>query len=395
MSAIDIKVPPLGESVTDATVAKWLKKAGEAVKMADLLIELETDKVTLEINAPVDGVLAEIKLKEGTTVKVGDVLGVIEEGASAKAATPEPEKPKPVEKPAEKPAEKVPEAAHEKLSPAVRKMVEEKALEPGQIQGSGKDGRIIKEDVLTFQPAISATNVEDMQGREERVRMTRLRKTIATRLKDAQNTAAMLTSFNEIDMTNVMAVRAKYKDSFEKKYGTRLGFMSFFVKAAIVALKEIPVVNAEVKDDDIIYKNHYDISVAISAPQGLVVPVVRGADKLSFAQIEQTIADLSKKARDGDLAMDDLIGGTFTITNGGTFGSLLSTPIINPPQSGILGIHKIEDRAVVIDKTIQIRPMMYVALTYDHRIIDGRDAVLFLVRVKECIENPERILLTI
>jgi 2-oxoglutarate dehydrogenase E2 component (dihydrolipoamide succinyltransferase) len=389
MSAIDIKVPPLGESVTEATVAKWLKKAGDAVKMADLLVELETDKVTLEINAPVDGVLSQIKIQEGATVKVGDVLGAMEEGAGAKAAAaPEPEQPKPAPQPVEA-------APQEKLSPAVRKIVDEKGLEPAQIQGSGKEGRLIKEDVMTFQPLPQATNLTDNQDREERVRMTRLRKTIATRLKEAQNTAAMLTSFNEVDMTNVMAVRAKYKDTFEKKYGSRLGLMSFFVKAAIVALKEIPVVNAEIKDDEIIYKNYYDISVAISAPQGLVVPVVRNADKLNFAQIEQTVADLSKKARDGALAMSDLTGGTFTITNGGTFGSLLSTPIINPPQSAILGMHKIEDRPVVIDKTIQIRPMMYVALTYDHRIIDGRDAVLFLVRVKECIENPERILLTI
>lgn len=394
MATIDIKVPPLGESVTEATVAKWLKKEGDSVKMADLLVELETDKVTLEINAPVSGVLSQIKINEGSTVKVGDILGVMDEGGESKeekAPPAEPEKPKaaPQPEPTEKDEEK------EKLSPAVRKLVDEKGIEPEQVQGTGKDGRIIKGDVLSYQQVPTAANAEVAQKNEERVKMSRLRKTIATRLKDAQNTAAMLTSFNEIDMTSVMAVRAKYKETFEKKYGIRLGLMSFFVKAAVVALKEMPIVNAEIKDDEIVYKNYYDISVAISAPQGLVVPVVRGADKLNFAQIEQTIADLSQRAREASLSMNDLTGGTFTITNGGTFGSLLSTPILNPPQSGILGMHKIEDRPVVIDKAIQIRPMMYVALTYDHRIVDGRDAVLFLVRIKECIENPERILLTI
>lgn len=390
---IDIKVPPLGESVTEATVAKWLKKAGDAVTMSDLLVELETDKVTLEINAPVSGVMSQIKINEGATVKVGDVLGMMDEGAQApagKAAPAEPEKPKP----ATQPQLVQKEEAKDKLSPAVRKMVDEKGIEAEKVQGTGKDGRLIKEDVLSYQSA-PETQSQSTGKNEERVKMSRLRKTIATRLKDAQNTAAMLTSFNEIDMTNVMAVRAKYKETFEKKYGIRLGLMSFFVKAAVVALKEMPVVNAEVKDDEIVYKNYYDISVAISAPQGLVVPVVRSADKLNFAQIEKTISDLSQKAREGSLSMNDLTGGTFTITNGGTFGSLLSTPILNPPQSGILGMHKIEDRPVVIDKAIQIRPMMYVALTYDHRIVDGRDAVLFLVRIKECIENPERILLTI
>jgi 2-oxoglutarate dehydrogenase E2 component (dihydrolipoamide succinyltransferase) len=386
---IDIKVPPLGESVTEATVAKWLKKPGNTVKMADLLVELETDKVTLEINAPVDGVLKQVAVQEGTAVKVGDILGTLEEGVTIESTKPiSSEKPEETEK-------RVKEEAKEKLSPAVRKVVEERSVEPEQVQGTGKEGRIIKADVLSFQERPSLAVEREDQKKEERVKMTRFRKTIATRLKEAQNTAAMLTSFNEIDMTQVMAVRAKYKETFEKKYGIRLGLMSFFVKATIVALKEIPVVNAELKDDDILYKNYYDISVAISAPQGLVVPVVRNADKLSFAQVEEAIARLSQKAREEALSMSDLTGGTFTITNGGTFGSLLSTPILNPPQSGILGMHKIEDRPVVIDKTIQIRPMMYVALTYDHRIVDGREAVTFLVRVKECIENPERILLTI
>jgi 2-oxoglutarate dehydrogenase E2 component (dihydrolipoamide succinyltransferase) len=412
----NIVVPALGESVTEATVAKWLKAKGDSVKVDEPLLELETDKVTLEVFAPAAGTLSEIRVDSGQTVEVGAVLGVIGDGAAAAAALPPAaaEASKPQVKEAAKPA------AAEPLSPAVRKLVEENKLTPGEIPASGKDGRLTKGDVLAFLEARGKTTIgpvaapaapqpiaapaaptpvpaptvaRPVGAREERVRMTRLRKRIAERLKQAQNTAAMLTTFNEVDMTNVMALRNLHKDAFEKKHGVKLGFMSFFLKASIVALKEIPAVNGEIDGEDIVYKNHYDIGVAVGTDQGLVVPVVRDADQLSFAAIEAKIAELGRKARDGKLTIEELTGGTFTISNGGVYGSLLSTPILNPPQSGILGMHKIQPRPVAIGDKVEARPMMYLALSYDHRIIDGREAVTFLVRVKECIEDPQRILL--
>jgi 2-oxoglutarate dehydrogenase E2 component (dihydrolipoamide succinyltransferase) len=409
MSA-NIVVPALGESVTEATVAKWMKGVGDPIKVDEPLLELETDKVTLEVFAPAAGTLSEIRVDAGSAVEVGAVLGVIGDGAAAPA-------PKPAAKEAAKaPAKEAPKpaVAAEPLAPAVRKLIEENRLDPKEIAASGKDGRLTKGDVLAFleargkatiapappppapaaPPAPTAPAVARPAGaREERVRMTRLRKRIAERLKQAQNTAAMLTTFNEVDMTNVMALRNLHKDAFEKKHGVKLGFMSFFVKAAIVALKEIPAVNGEIDGEDIVYKNHYDVGVAVGTEQGLVVPVVRDADQLTFAAIEAKITELGRKARDGKLTIEELTGGTFTISNGGVYGSLLSTPILNPPQSGILGMHKIQPRPVAIGDKVEVRPMMYLALSYDHRIIDGREAVTFLVRVKECIEDPQRILL--
>jgi 2-oxoglutarate dehydrogenase E2 component (dihydrolipoamide succinyltransferase) len=398
MAVTEIKVPALGESVSEATVSRWLKQAGDAVQQDEPLVELETDKITLEVNAPGSGVLTTIHQKEGSTVTVGDLLGALD--SAAKAGT------KAVAPPVPAPAAPKNEAKDEpKLSPAVRKAVAEAGINPQTIPGTGKDGRLTKADVLTLpeRPAtLSAASsalaleipaFEQDTVQEERVRMTRLRKTIATRLKEAQNTAAMLTTFNEVDMTNLMAARTTYKDLFEKKYGIKLGFMSFFVKAAVQALKEIPSVNSEIDGDDIIYKNYYHVGVAVSTPQGLVVPVVRNVDRLSFVEIEKTIATLGQKGREGTLSMQDLSGGTFTITNGGVFGSLLSTPILNPPQTGILGMHKVQERPMVVKGQIVARPMMYLALTYDHRLIDGREAVTFLVRIKECVENPERLLL--
>jgi 2-oxoglutarate dehydrogenase E2 component (dihydrolipoamide succinyltransferase) len=391
--ATEIKVPALGESVTEATVARWLKKPGEAVAMDDPLVELETDKVTLEVNATAPGVLAEIRVPEGSNVAVGSVLGIIGDGA----ARPMPAKPTAPPPAAAAPA---PADALARSGPAARKLAAESGLPPSEIAATGKGGRVTKADVLTaLERGAPAAPVpaappppREIGAREERVRMTRLRKRIAERLKQAQNTAAMLTTFNEADMSAVMALRDKYRDSFEKKHGVRLGFMSFFVKASIVALKEIPAVNGEIDGDDIVYKNHYDIGVAVGTEQGLVVPVVRDADRLGFAEIEKAIAALGRKARDGKLTIEDLSGGTFTISNGGIYGSLMSTPILNPPQSGILGMHKIQQRPVVIGGKIEARPMMYLALSYDHRIVDGREAVTFLVRVKECIEDPERLL---
>jgi 2-oxoglutarate dehydrogenase E2 component (dihydrolipoamide succinyltransferase) len=410
----NIVVPALGESVTEATVAKWLKSQGEPVNADEPLLELETDKVTLEVFAPAAGVLSEIKVDAGQTVEVGAVLGVIGDGAGAQPAA------RPAANDAMKAQAKEaakPTAADEPLAPAVRKLVEENKLNPAEIKASGKDGRLTKGDVLAFLDARGKTTVgpaatpapaekpvapppttppiaaRPAGPREERVRMTRLRKRIAERLKQAQNTAAMLTTFNEVDMANVMALRNLHKDAFEKKHGVKLGFMSFFVKACIVALKEIPAVNGEIDGDDIVYKNHYDIGVAVGTEQGLVVPVMRDADQLSFAAIEAKITELGRKARDGKLTIEELTGGTFTISNGGVYGSLMSTPILNPPQSGILGMHKIQPRPMAVGDKVEIRPMMYLALSYDHRIIDGREAVTFLVRVKECIEDPQRILL--
>jgi 2-oxoglutarate dehydrogenase E2 component (dihydrolipoamide succinyltransferase) len=410
--ATEIKVPALGESVTEATVAKWLKKPGEPVAVDDPVVELETDKVTLEVNATAAGVLSEIRVPEGANVNVGGVLGTID-GAGKVAAAPA-AAPKPVPAAPPKPAaaltpaaaskaEAAAGAALDRSGPAARKLAAESGLAPEQIAATGKDGRVTKADVMTVlergapqpapsAPAPAARPPREIGPREERVRMTRLRKRIAQRLKEAQNTAAMLTTFNEADMTAVMALRERYRDSFEKKHGVRLGFMSFFVKACIVALKELPAVNAEIDGDDIIYKNHYDIGVAVGTEQGLVVPVLRDADQMSFAEIEKKIGELGRKARDGKLTIEDLSGGTFTISNGGIYGSLMSTPILNPPQSAILGMHKIQKRPVVLGDKIEARPMMYLALSYDHRLVDGREAVSFLVRVKEGIEEPERLL---
>jgi 2-oxoglutarate dehydrogenase E2 component (dihydrolipoamide succinyltransferase) len=400
----EIKVPTLGESVTEATVSKWLKRPGDAVAMDEALVELETDKVTLEVNATVSGVLGEIAVAEGATVNVGALLGLINDGAAA-TTTPAPA---PVTQTA---APNGSAQALDRSGPAARKLVADNGLDPAAIPATGKDGRLTKGDILQAIPPSPPARTESVPtpapqakpaqpsgprpraAREERVRMTRLRQRIAERLKEAQNTAAMLTTFNEVDMSAVMAMRASYKDGFEKKHGVKLGFMSFFVKASIAALKDFPSVNAEIDGADIVYKNYYDIGVAVSTSTGLIVPVIRDADSKSFAAIEKEIGELGARARDGKLAIDELQGGTFTITNGGTFGSLMSTPILNPPQSAILGMHKIQDRPVAIAGKVEIRPMMYLAVSYDHRIIDGREAVSFLVRIKDAIEDPKRLLL--
>src|SRR5579862_7626833 len=410
--ATEIKVPALGESVTEATVARWLKQPGDIVALDDPLVELETDKVTLEVNAPAAGTLTDVVAAEGSNVAVGAVLGRIGEGGAVaakpapKAAAAAPAVPK---APAAQPSAPAPAAPSggsgadilARSGPAVRKAVAETGVDVTKIAPTGKDGRVTKADVAAAAarpapapaaPAPVARAPRDLGPREERVKMTRLRRRIAERLKEAQNTAAMLTTFNEVDMTEVLALRERYRESFEKQHGVRLGFMSIFAKACIQALKEIPAANAEIDGDDIIYKNHYDIGIAVGTEQGLVVPVVRDADQLSFAEIEKRVADLGRRARDGKLALEELAGGTFTITNGGVYGSLLSTPILNPPQSAILGMHKIQKRPMVVGDKVEVRSMMYLALSYDHRIIDGREAVTFLVRVKECIEDPQRML---
>jgi 2-oxoglutarate dehydrogenase E2 component (dihydrolipoamide succinyltransferase) len=418
----DIMTPALGESVTEATVARWAKKAGDPVRKDEILVELETDKVSLEVAAPADGVLSEISAEEGATVGPGAVLGKIAEGASAApkangdkpaaatkpapapaaAAQPEPATAKPAPAAAPAPAERAPKRAAEiVMAPSAQRIVAENKLEPAAIAGTGRDGRITKGDALaaleargnTPAPAPAPQAPRAVHEREERVRMTRLRQTIARRLKEAQNNAAMLTTFNEVDMTAVMALRSQYKDAFEKTHGVKLGFMSFFVTAVVHALKMVPEVNAEIDGQDLIYKNHYDISVAVGTERGLVTPVIRDTDQMSLADIEKAIAALGKKARDGQLALEDLQGGTFTISNGGVYGSLMSTPILNAPQSGILGMHKIQDRPVAINGQVVIRPMMYLALSYDHRVVDGQGAVTFLVHVKEAIEEPQRLLL--
>ena len=394
--ATEIKVPSLGESITEATVAKWLKHPGEAVAADEPVAELETDKVTLEVPAPASGTLSEILAEEGTNVPVGAVLGRIADGLAAEAA-PHPS-PLPASGEREGPAQREGEGqrALYRSGPAVRKLIEEARLDATRVAATGPGGRISKADVIAARaPAPVPPSLAPIPAtgeREVRVRMSRLRRRIAERLKAAQNTAAMLTTFNEIDMSQTMALRERHRDAFEKKHGVRLGFMSIFVKAAIVALKELPGVNAEIDGDDVVYKNHYDIGVAVGTEQGLVVPVVRDADRLSFADIEKTISEYGRKARDGKLTIEELSGGTFTISNGGIYGSLMSTPILNPPQSGILGMHKIERRPVAVGEKVEIRPMMYVALSYDHRVIDGREAVTFLVRLKECVEDPSRIL---
>jgi len=411
----EIRVPTLGESVTEATIGRWFKKAGEAVAVDEPLVELETDKVTIEVPAPSAGVLGEISAKDGDTVAVGALLGLINDGAagakpagaSAKpTATAAPPPPPSAATPA--PAAKAP-PVDAPLAPSVRKLSAESGVDASTVPGSGKDGRVTKGDMLAAiekaasaptpisQPAASvqvrAPSPADDAAREERVKMTRLRQTIARRLKDVQNTAAMLTTFNEVDMTHVMALRAQYKDVFEKKHGTKLGFMGFFTKACVQALKDIPAVNAEIDGTDLIFKNYYHIGIAVGTDRGLVVPVVRDCDHKSIAEIEKGIADYGRRARDGQLKIEEMQGGTFTITNGGIYGSLMSTPILNAPQSGILGMHKIQERPMVLGGKIEIRPMMYLALSYDHRVIDGKDAVTFLVRVKESLEDPARLVL--
>lgn len=410
----EIRVPTLGESVTEATIGRWFKKAGDSVAVDEPLVELETDKVTIEVPAPSAGTLSEIVAADGTTVAVGALLGQITDGAGAAKPAAAPAKPAAAPAPAAAAPAAAPAAskappADAPLAPSVRKLSAETGIDASTVPGSGKDGRVTKGDMLAAieraasaptpvnQPAaavqVRAPSPADDAAREERVKMTRLRQTIARRLKDVQNTAAMLTTFNEVDMTNVMALRAHYKDAFEKKHGSKLGFMGFFTKAVVQALKDIPAVNAEIDGTDLIYKNYYHIGVAVGTDKGLVVPVVRDCDHKSIADIEKGIADFGRRARDGQLKIDEMQGGTFTITNGGIYGSLMSTPILNAPQSGILGMHKIQERPMVIGGKIEVRPMMYLALSYDHRVIDGKEAVTFLVRVKESLEDPARLVL--
>jgi 2-oxoglutarate dehydrogenase E2 component (dihydrolipoamide succinyltransferase) len=409
----EIRVPTLGESVTEATIGRWFKKAGDAVAVDEPLVELETDKVTIEVPAPSAGTLGEITAKDGETVAVGALLGQIMEGTAGAAAKPAaaPAKAAPPPPPPAAAAPAAPKAqpVDAPLAPSVRKISAESGIDAATVPGSGKDGRVTKGDMLAAiekaasaptpvnQPAASvqvrAPSPADDAAREERVKMTRLRQTIARRLKDVQNTAAMLTTFNEVDMSHIMAMRAQYKDVFEKKHGSKLGFMGFFTKACVQALKDIPAANAEIDGTDLIYKNYYHVGVAVGTDKGLVVPVVRDCDHKSIADIEKSIADFGRRARDGQLKIDEMQGGTFTITNGGIYGSLMSTPILNAPQSAILGMHKIQDRPVAIGGKVEIRPMMYLALSYDHRVIDGKEAVTFLVRVKESLEDPARLVL--
>jgi len=394
-AAIDVKTPTMGESVSEGTIAIWAKKVGDKVAKDEVLVEIETDKVAVEVSSPVDGTLSEILVENGGSVKPGQVIARVSGGAGA-AAAPQPAVPAPAAAPKAASPSSIP------LSPSVQRIAAETGIDTSGIAGSGKDGRITKGDALAAvenrasAPAaapVAPSAPRPPQEREERVKMTRLRQTIAKRLKDAQNTAAMLTTFNEVDMTNVMALRNQYKDVFEKKHGVKLGFMSFFTRACIAALKEVPDVNAEIDGGDIIYKNHYDIGVAVGTDKGLVVPVVRDADAMSLAEIEKAIGALGKKARDGKLAIEDMQGGTFTITNGGVYGSLMSTPILNAPQSGVLGMHNIVQRPMAVNGQVLIRPMMYLALSYDHRVVDGKGAVTFLVSVKNAIEDPQRLLL--
>ena len=398
--ATEIRVPTLGESVSEATIGRWYKKAGDVVKADEPLVELETDKVTIEVNAPASGVLAEIVAKDGEAVAPGALLGQITAGGAGAAPAPAPV--------AAAPVAAAPKAAPAGMppAPAAAKIAADNNLSTDAIAGSGKRGQVLKGDVLAavaagpvaaptpLAPVVArAPSAADDSVREERVRMSKLRQTIARRLKDAQNTAAMLTTFNEVDMTEVMALRARYKDIFEKKHGAKLGFMSFFVKACTQALKDIPAVNAEIDGTDLVYKNYYHLGIAVGTEKGLVVPVLRDADRMGLAKIEKSIADFGKRARDGALKLEEMQGGTFTITNGGIYGSLMSTPILNAPQSGILGMHKIQERPMVVGGKIEIRPMMYLALSYDHRIVDGKEAVTFLVRVKEALEDPARLVL--
>ncbi|MBR1217020.1 2-oxoglutarate dehydrogenase complex dihydrolipoyllysine-residue succinyltransferase [Bradyrhizobium sp. U87765 SZCCT0131] len=409
----EIRVPTLGESVTEATIGRWFKKPGDAVAVDEPLVELETDKVTIEVPAPAAGTLGEIVAKDGETVAVGALLGQITDGAAgAKPAAAAPAKAAPAPAaaaPAPAPAAPKAPPADAPLAPSVRKLSAESGVDASTVPGSGKDGRVTKGDMLAAieraasaptpvsQPAaavqVRASSPADDAAREERVKMTRLRQTIARRLKDVQNTAAMLTTFNEVDMSELMKLRSQYKDLFEKKHGTKLGFMGFFTRAVVQALKDVPAVNAEIDGTDLIYKNYYHIGVAVGTDKGLVVPVVRDCDHKSLAEIEKSISEFGRRARDGQLKIEEMQGGTFTISNGGVYGSLMSTPILNAPQSGILGMHKIQDRPVVVGGKIEIRPMMYLALSYDHRVIDGKEAVTFLVRIKESLEDPARLVL--
>ena len=410
--AIEIRVPTLGESVTEATVGQWFKKTGDAVAIDEPLCELETDKVTVEVPSPTAGVMGAISAEEGATVEVGALLGSVNEGEGGAAAPAPAASSAPAAAPAPAAAAASAPAGDMPPSPAARKILEEKGVDPAGVAGSGKRGQVLKEDAMaassggvalmpaSLAPApvptqqMRAPVVPNDAAREERVRMTRLRQTIARRLKDAQNTAAMLTTFNDVDMSAVMNLRSEYKELFERRHGVKLGFMSFFVKACIQALREIPAVNAEIDGQDLIYKNYYHVGVAVGTDKGLVVPVIREADRMSLAEIEMAITDFGKRARDGKLGIEEMQGGTFTISNGGVYGSMLSTPILNAPQSGILGMHRIEQRPVVLkDGSIAARPMMYLALSYDHRIVDGKEAVTFLVRVKECLEDPQRFIL--
>jgi 2-oxoglutarate dehydrogenase E2 component (dihydrolipoamide succinyltransferase) len=406
---IEIKVPAMGESVTEATISKWFKKEGDAVKRDEPLLELETDKVTVEVPSPADGAIESITAQAGATVSVGALLGAIAEGKSGSAPAPKAVAPK-AETPKPAPAAAAPAAAKTDAPamPSAKRIAEESGIAVASVAGTGKDGRVTKGDMLGAleaqkssarssapAPGAAPAGPRHNEAREERVPMTRLRKTIALRLKESQNTAAQLTTFNEVDMTAVMGLRATYKDIFEKKQGVKLGFMGFFTKAVVAALKELPNVNAEIEGDNIVYKNYFDIGVAVSTERGLVVPVVRDADHLSLAAIEKAIVDFGTRARDNKLKLEELQGGTFSITNGGVFGSLMSTPILNSPQSGILGMHKIQPRPMAVGDKIEIRPMMYLALSYDHRIVDGREAVTFLVKVKENLEDPQRMLLDI
>jgi len=416
--ATEVTVPVLGESIVEATVGEWLKQPGDPVKQDEPIVSLETDKVAVEVPSPVAGVMGQQAVQVGDNVAVGALLATVEAGgaaatpAPAPAAAPSPPPAPAAPPPADTAGQQAPASgdAPAALSPSVRRAVLETGVDPGTVKGTGKDGRITKDDVMAAASTPAAKPPSDggdaptgrtdaapaaqpAARREERIRMTRLRQTVARRLKEAQNTAAMLTTFNDVDMTAVIEARTKYKDLFEKKHGVRLGFMGFFVKAATMALKDVPSVNAQIDGDDIVYHDYADISVAVSAPQGLVVPVIRDADQLSVAEIEKTIGDFGKRAKDGTLKMDEMRGGTFTISNGGVFGSLMSTPIINPPQSAVLGLHRIEDRPVVRDGQVVVRPMMYLALSYDHRLIDGREAVTFLVALKNAIEDPTRILI--
>ena len=397
---VEIKVPAMGESVTEATISKWFKKEGEAVKRDEPLLELETDKVTVEVPSPADGAIESISAQAGATVQVGALLGAIAEGKAGSAPAAKPAAPK-AEAP--KPAPAAAAKTDAPAMPSAKRIAEESGIAVSSVAGTGKDGRVTKGDMLGAlaarssapQPVAAPSGPRHNEAREERVPMTRLRKTIALRLKESQNTAAQLTTFNEVDMTAVMGLRATYKDVFEKKHGVKLGFMGFFAKAVVAALKELPNVNAEIEGDNIVYKNYHDIGIAVSTERGLVVPVVRDADRLSLADIEKAIVDYGTRARDNKLKLEELQGGTFSITNGGVFGSLMSTPILNSPQSGILGMHKIQPRPMAIGDKIEIRPMMYLALSYDHRIVDGREAVTFLVKVKENLEDPQRMLLDV
>jgi len=402
--SIEIKVPPLPESVSDATLIAWHKKAGEAVARDENLVDLETDKVVLEVPAPASGVLQEIRIEDGATVVAGDVLAILEEGAVSSEETPKAPSPQKAAAPKVEKEVKAP-----KTSPAVRRLLDEHDLDDTMVIGTGKDGRITKADVLSFLKSDDSSNVtpgdptpvvvdQDVVGferSEQRVPMTRLRARIAERLIEAQQTAAMLTTFNEVDLTKVMSLRSRYKEPFEKQHGVRLGFMSFFAKAATEALKKFPVVNASVEGTDVIYHNYYDIGIAVSTERGLMVPVIRDVDQMSFADFERELGDVAKKAQAGTIGMEELTGGTFTITNGGIFGSMMSTPILNQPQSAILGMHAIQKRPMVVDDEIVVRPMMYLALTYDHRIVDGKDSVQFLVTIKQLLEDPGRLLLNI